>query len=73
MQVEAARKLTPEQRIERMLELHRFAESLQLANIRERHPTASEHELRMRLASRWVKNRELLKGAFGWDVAKEGY
>jgi hypothetical protein len=37
------------------------------------HPDADEREVALRLASRWVRNLDLLKDAFGWDVAKEGY
>jgi hypothetical protein len=45
---------------------------MQLEAIRVAHPDADEFELKMRLASRWC-DHELLKKAFGWDVAEKGY
>lgn len=44
----------------------------QLAQIRKTYPDADEHELKLRLAARWIEP-ELMKKAFGWDPEKEGY
>jgi hypothetical protein len=70
--VERYRQMTPQQRLQKMLDMNRFVAETQLAAIRAAHPNADDHELKMRLASRWVKP-ELLKAAFGWDVETMGY
>ena len=53
-------------------DLNRALKQLQLADIKSKHPNASEYELKMRLASRWL-GPELLKEAFGWEVEEKGY
>ena len=71
-QIQAYRAMDSSQKIQMMVDLNSFVTETQLSAIRAAHPEADEHEIKMRLASRWVKP-ELLKKAFGWDVAEKGY
>ncbi len=56
-----------------MLDLNAFVKATQIAAVRTAYPDADNFEVKMRVASRWAKNPELLKSAFGWDVAEKGY
>jgi hypothetical protein len=66
------KKMTPQERAERMVALCRAARSLAEAETRSRHPGISEHELRMRVASRSLP-RDLMIEAFHWDPLEHGY
>lgn len=71
--VEATRRLTPGERLMRVFELNRAAESMALAGIRERHgKDLSEREERLRLAALRL-DRETMVEVFGWDPEVEGY
>lgn len=71
--VDHYRAMTPSERFQEMLDLNAFATQTQINAVRLAHPNADEFEIKMRVASRWVRNPELLKAAFGWDVAEKGY
>ena len=71
--VKRYRQMTPNERFLRMLELNAFVKATQTTAVKATYPDADEFEVKMRVASRWVKNPELLKAAFGWDVAEMGY
>jgi len=47
--VQLLRQMTPERKIERVAALNRMTRGLAMAGLRERHPHASEEELRLRL------------------------
>jgi hypothetical protein len=64
--VEAARALTPEQKVRQVLDCNEVSEAMSLVGLRSRHPRASERELRMRLAAQRL-GRPLMIAAFGWD------
>lgn len=64
--VEGYRKMTPEQKIRKVQDLNRAALQLAEAQIRKDHPGIDEHELRLRLASRWLDRATLIR-VFGWD------
>ncbi len=49
---ELLRRMPPEKRLEAAMRLSLAVRELALAGIRSRHPDASEHELRVRLAAR---------------------
>ncbi|MFH1263589.1 MAG: hypothetical protein V1495_09150 [Pseudomonadota bacterium] len=66
------RKMTPQQKAEKIVALWHTAQSLGEAGIRSRHPGISERELKLRVASRRIP-RELMIEAFGWDPRKNGY
>jgi hypothetical protein len=70
--IEAYRKMTPMQKIERVRALTSAIQELALLDIRRRHPEASIAEQTLRLASRWIP-AELMRRAFGWDTQKAGY
>ena len=66
------RKMTPEQRAERLSAMWRAMQSLAEAQIRFRYPKIEERELRLRVASRRIP-RQLMVEAFGWDPLENGY
>ena len=70
--IEGYRKMTPAQRAARMIGLMRTVELLAMAGVRANHPNADEHELKMRLGSRWL-DAETMRTVYSWDPAREGY
>jgi hypothetical protein len=62
----AYRRMTPAEKWARVGELIRAAREFALAGLRRTHPSASERELRLRLAARHL-DRATMIGAFGWD------
>lgn len=66
------RQMPAWKKLQCVVSLNLSLKALQLAQIKEKHPNASEDELKMRLASRWLEP-ELMKQAFGWDVKVKGY
>jgi hypothetical protein len=70
--LEGYRKMPTWKKFQCVDDLNQALKSLQLADIKSKSPQASEHELKMRLASRWIEP-ELMKRAFGWDVEEKGY
>jgi hypothetical protein len=65
--------MTPNERFQEMLDLNAFVTQTQIEAVKRDHPDADEFEIKMRVASRWVRNPELLNAAFGWDVSEKGY
>jgi hypothetical protein len=72
MLIEACRKRTPDERLMRVCQLNAALEQLARADVMQKHPNATEREVRLRIASRRISADLMLK-AFGWDVEKEGY
>jgi hypothetical protein len=72
MRIEAYRRMTPTEKLEIMCALNHAVRELAMADIRARHPGASERELLLRFASRSLPAK-LLRDAFDWDVETEGY
>ncbi|MBP6821132.1 MAG: hypothetical protein KA368_06290 [Acidobacteria bacterium] len=70
--IEGYRRMSAAQKLQIMQDLQRTARLLALSEIRRQHPQASEHELQLRLASRWLEP-ELMRKAFGWNPDVEGY
>lgn len=70
--IDGYRRMSPAQKIERVTALTQTVQACALADIRRRHPTATIDEQSLRLASRWLEP-ELMRKAFGWDVAEAGY
>ena len=66
------RRMPAREKLKRVAELTDLLHKLALNEIRIRHPEADERKLRLYLVSRWIAP-ELLKKAFCWDIAKEGY
>jgi len=70
--ISGLRQMTGAQRLERMVALNELVCALAMADIRRRHPQATESELLVRLASRRI-DPDILRRLCGWDVAREGY
>jgi hypothetical protein len=69
---EGYRHMTPQQKLQQVDALTKMAQQFALARIRKHHPSASEHEQQLRLASLWL-NRETMIRVFHWDPEQEGY
>ena len=70
--IEGMRRMSAAEKFRRIGELMHTMETLAMADVRSRHPDASEWECRLRVASRRVPP-ELMKRAFGWNVEEKGY
>ncbi|HYU35194.1 MAG TPA: hypothetical protein VEW48_23830 [Thermoanaerobaculia bacterium] len=67
------RRMTPAQKLERVMDLNRAAREMALARIRATYgPDLSEGEERLRLAALWL-DRETMIRVFGWDPEVQGY
>ncbi len=71
--LEHRRRMTSSERLQEALDLNSFVTNAQSAAVKRAHPDADETDVRMRVASRWVRDPSLLLAAFGWDVSKRGY
>lgn len=72
VQIEGYRRMSAAEKLRKIAELNQFLDMLALADVRRRHPEAGEWECRLRVASRRIP-ADLMKKAFGWDVAEKGY
>lgn len=71
--VDLYRRMTPGEKLLKVMELNRAAQEMALARIRTQYgPDLSEREERLRLAALWL-DRETMIRAFGWDPEVEGY
>ena len=70
--IEGLRKKAAWWKLRRVAELNQLVQELALADIRRRHPDASQRELDLRLASRWL-SADIMTSAFGWDPRQKGY
>lgn len=64
--------MPPWEKANRVGEMVQALDTLALAGIADRHPQATEHERRLRLAALRL-NRDTMVRAFGWDPALRGY
>lgn len=72
MMIEGYRRMSPAEKLQRVVDLNRAVESLARARIRERYgPDLSAREEDLRLASLY-RDRETMIRAFGWDPEAEG-
>lgn len=71
-QIAAWRAMTPEQKLAIVSQLVLATEELAVAGIRERHPTATDREIELRLGALRL-DRETMIRAFGWDPHEHGY
>lgn len=72
LQFEHYRTLEPWQKVRIMCELGTLMETVARRGIRERHTTAGEHEIRLRLAALRL-GPELVQRVWGWDPEVEGW
>ena len=70
--VQGSRALTPAAKWRQVCEQMAADDAHTLAGIRLRHPGAAARELRLRLAA-LKYGSELMREAFGWDPALEGW
>ena len=70
IQVEMVRQTTPGQKLARMTSLNRSLRTMAREQIRSQYPQASEREIELRTAARWL-GPELMRRAFGWDPDTE--
>jgi hypothetical protein len=64
--------MTPAAKLRLVSELVRATEELALAGVLLRHPSADEHEQRLRLAALRLDRATLVRW-LGWDPEHEGY
>jgi hypothetical protein len=69
--IEGLRAMTSSQKLASVRAGNRAVQKLQLADIKRRYPTATERELRLRLASRSL-DASTMRRVFGWDPELEG-
>jgi hypothetical protein len=70
--IEAYRRMTPREKIEKMRQLNEFGYRLALAEVQRRYPEASERECHLRVASRYIPP-DLMRKAFGWNPDEMGF
>lgn len=69
--IEAYRRMTPAQKLERVQQMNETVLQLAAARIEREYPGIDERELRLRLASLWL-DAETMRRAFGWDPDVRG-
>lgn len=72
MMIEGYRRMSPAEKLQRVVDLNRAVESLARARIRKQYgPNLSEREENLRLASLYL-DRDTMIRVFGWDPRVEG-
>jgi hypothetical protein len=69
--IEGFRRMTPAEKLQRVVALNRAVEQLASAGLRYRHGDMTERERRLRLAALRL-DAELMRDAFGWDPQVHG-
>jgi hypothetical protein len=72
MLIAGYRKMSPQQKLERVGELTKAVQQLALARIRKQYGELSEREQRLRLAALWL-DRDTMIRVFQWDPQRKGY
>ncbi len=73
MMLEAYRRMTPLEKLERVVELNRAAAEMAAARIRAEYgPNLPERELLLRLAALRLDRRTMIE-VFDWDPEEKGY
>jgi len=73
MLLEGYRRMTPQEKMQRIVELNRSVEEMAAARIRSQYgPDLPERELRLRLAALRL-DRETMIEVFNWDPEVQGY
>ena len=71
--IEGYRRMTPSQKLRRVVELGVAAEAMAAARIRARYgPDISSNELRLRLAALQLDRQTMIE-VFSWDPEEKGY
>jgi hypothetical protein len=69
--IDGYRRMTPEEKFQRVQELNETVLQFAAARIREQFAPHGEQELRLRLASLWLERDTMIR-AFGWDPELHG-
>ena len=73
LMLDAYRRMTPAEKLQRVIELNRATEAMAMARIRAQYgPDLPEREMRLRLASLRL-DRETMIEVFDWDPEQQGY
>jgi len=67
--IELQRRRTPAQKLESMFEMTSMVLRLSEQGVRQRYPSADEHEVRMRAAALRLDRQTMIK-VYGWDPAE---
>jgi len=70
--IEGYRRMSPQQKLERVSELTKAVQQLARARIRKQYGNISEREQQLRLAALWLDRDTMIK-VFNWDPQREGY
>ncbi len=70
--IEGYRKMTPQQKMQRVNELTKAVQQLALARIRKKYGNISEREQQLRLGALWLP-RETMIRVFDWDSEQQSY
>jgi len=70
--IEGYRRMPASEKLAQVSRLTLAVQELAALDVRRRYPDASDREVQLRVASRWL-GPELMLRAFGWDVAEQGY
>jgi len=70
--LEGYRRMTPAEKVARVIDLSRATGQLAEARIRAQYPTATDREVRLRLAALRL-GRDTMVRVFGWDPEWEGW
>jgi hypothetical protein len=70
--IEGYRRMSAQQKLQRVSELTKAVQQLALARIRKQYGELSDREKRLRLAALWL-DRDTMIRVFQWDPRREGY
>jgi len=59
-------RMTPEQKLRRVVEMYEAMTALQMAEVRRRYSNADDHEIFMRVTARRL-GPELMRTVYGWE------
>jgi hypothetical protein len=71
MLIAAYRRMTPSEKLARVVEMTRAVQQMALARLRTTYPDADDRELQLRLGALWL-DRETMVRVFGWDPDVQG-
>ena len=72
MLIEAYRKMTPAEKLARVVQMTRAVQQMALVRLRATYPEASDRELTLRLGALWLDRKTMIR-AFDWDPEEKGY
>ena len=71
IQLRRYRQMTPAEKLKRVLDLNRTAETMAAARLEKQYGPLDPHELELRLASLRL-DRQTMLAVFGWDPEEQG-